>query len=364
METVPFTKKSLATFIHSQRYYRLANVPISKQRAVSQINNPRADDDDLLLVVQLDDDKTVGYLGVLPDYLFFNSGYEKVGWLTCFWVDEKYKSQNVAANLFLRAIRAWDKKILITNIVPSLEPVYQKTNIFQPTKYKIGYRGYLRFNLAEILPPKNCTLSKLTPLLKLSDWFLNIFVDLRLVFIKEHPPKDVKFEYLSSFDEIPADFLSKFSSYSWNQRSMAELNWIVKNPWLMVGAIPGHSSSRYYFSSLSRQFFYQIIKFTDDSGNIIATVLITVRNRRMAVPYIFCDEKNMAPVLKFIVNTMVKLKLNMVTVYNETLADSFRKSKTPFITSKKIRKPYLISKAFNFIDSLNFQDGDGDCAFY
>ena len=36
-----------------------------------------------------------------------------IGWLTCFWVNEEYKSQNVAANLFLRAIRAYNKNIFI-----------------------------------------------------------------------------------------------------------------------------------------------------------------------------------------------------------------------------------------------------------
>lgn len=70
MEIKSYNKQQLKEFIESDAFNRLSVIPISKHRAISQINNPRASTEDILLVVQFDKDNVVGYLGVLPDYLF------------------------------------------------------------------------------------------------------------------------------------------------------------------------------------------------------------------------------------------------------------------------------------------------------
>ena len=331
METVSFTKHSLYDFVFSERYNLLTNIPISKHRAISQINNPRANDKDIILVVQFDGNKTVGYLGILPDYIFVDSNKEKIGWLTCFWVDENYKSFNVAANLFRRVIRAWERKIFITNIVPWLEPVYQKTKLFTPTKYKIGYRGYMRFNFAELLPPKKNFFKKVIVPLRLIDSFLNIFADFRFVFFKNRDLKDVKFEYLTSVDEISEEFINFNNKNNLIQRGSLELNWIVKNPWVLGGSKKDFNSSRYYFSSLDKRFFYQIVRFSDKTDKTIGLVIIKIRNNELSVPYVFCESKNMDTIVSFIINTMMQLKLNMTTIFNEELATSLNKVKGRFI---------------------------------
>jgi len=183
LETKAFTKSSLLAFIESAEYAQLENVPISRSRAYSQTSNPRADENDVLLVASFDGNKTAGYLGVLPDHFVVNGKTYKFGWLTCFWVGDQYKDKNIAASLFLRVIRAWQKNICITNIVPWLEPVYQKTKIFQPTLFKTGKRFYLRSNFAELLPPKHTFFEKSKPALKVGDSIANIFIGLLLPFI-------------------------------------------------------------------------------------------------------------------------------------------------------------------------------------
>ena len=364
METISFTKESLYQFIYSERFAKLINVPISKHRAISQINNPRADEDDVLLVAQFDEDKTVGYLGILPDYIFIDEGKKKIGWLTCFWVDERYKSHNIAANLFLRSIRAYNKNIFITNIVPWLEPVYQKTNLFFPTKYKIGFRGYLRFNLSEILSSKNTFFKKVTPLLVVTDLLLNALADLRFRFNKKELVKEINYDYVASLNEIPDDFIKIHSANNWNRREKTELNWIIKNPWLIEGVEKDKVASKYYFSFISRQFFTQTVKFFDNSNNLVGLLMINVRNNNLTVPYLFCDKDNFNAVAKFIIYTMINLKLNMVTLFHEDFSTYFHQIKTPFLFKKNIKKTYFISKEQSAVNNLNFQDGDGDCVFY
>ncbi len=364
METISFTKQSLFQFINSQQYENLENIPISKHRAISQINNPRANDDDVILVAQFDNNRTVGYLGILPDYVYEKEEEIKVGWLTCFWVDDNYKSQNVAASLFLRVIRKWEKRILITNIVPWLDPVYQKTGLFLPTQQKTGFRGYLRFNTAEILPPKKNIFKKITPMLKTIDYALNSLIRIRLSLYKKQSLCNIRYEYLSSFDEINDMFFESHNTNLWNKRRKNELNWIVKNPWILQSGNNDFNSKRYYFSSLDKSFFYQIIKLSNIHNDIVGVALILIRNKNLSVPFIFSDEKGYEVISKIIVNIMLDLKLNMITTFNDKLIENFHKIKTPFIFSKQIKKPYFISKDLNFISNLNFQDGDGDCAFY
>lgn len=363
METIVYTKKSLEEFIQSKNYEQLINVPISKNRALSQIQNPRANEDDVLLVALFDGNKTVGYLGALPDYIFHNGQKEKFAWLSCFWVDEAYKSQNVSANLFLRVIRAWDKKICITNIVPWLEPIYQKTKLFQPTQYKEGFRGYFRFNLSEILPPKSSFFKNIRPLLQLSDWFMNLFLDKRLWLFKGYSLNDSKFEYLPTFEKMSADFIDEHSN-SWPQRDIQALNWILTQPWILGGAKKDANSQRYFFSTLNKQFINQVIKFTGNKGELQGYLFLSIRDNQLSVPYVFFREEQIDIAARFLINKMIELKLNMVSIYHNALVRAIKKRKSPFIFSKSIKKPYFITKKFDFIDHLHFQDGDGDCAFY
>ncbi len=362
METKTYNKHELREFVNSDFYKELQNIPISKHRAISQVRNPRADENDILLVAAYDGKKLVGYLGILPDYLFSDGKTDKVGWLTCFWVDNDYKSKNVAANLFLRVIRGWDQKILITNIVPALEPVYQKTKIFQPTTYKSGIRGYVRFSLNTILPPKHLFFRKIVPVLKLADIILNLPVDLKLTVFKTFKT-NIQFEYLKKLSEEDENFITRTPEPNWNQRGIDEINWIISNPWIIQGPAD-QESSRYYFSSVSKQFFYRILRVKNNRNEIIALAVLMIRNKNLTTPYLFCSESGWEPLSEIIVNTLKEQKLNMFTTFHDKLARTLKSIRTPFLFTKIIKKPYLISKKFEYITELNFQDGDGDCAFY
>lgn len=362
METISFTKSTLEEFIHSDKFDQLLNIPISKLRAISQINNPRATDDQILLVAQFDENKTVGYLGILPDEIYIDNQTHIIGWLTCFWVNEEYKSQNVAANLFLRAIRAYNKNIFITNIVPRLEPVYQKTKLFFPTGYKTGYRGYFRFNLAEILPPKKAVFQKIKPLLQLGDTLLNTISDIRFVWNTQKPLSN--FEYIQTIDHISDDFFIKHQKNNWIKRSKKEINWILQYPWLMQGEDTEKVAKRYYFSCIEKAFETKIVQFKNDNGEIIALIIMNSKNKNLTVPYIFSELNDFHMISSFIFNLMSSERLTMFTSYHSEFNNFLNTIKTPFLFSKEMKKPYFISKKFEALQTLKFQDGDGDCAFY
>ncbi len=362
METISFTKSTLEEFIHSDRFKQLTNLPISKLRAISQINNPRATEEHILLVAQFDGNKTVGYLGILPDEIYIDEVSSSVGWLTCFWVDEAYKSQNIAANLFLRAIRAYHKNIFITNIVPRLEPVYQKTKLFFPTVYKTGFRGYLRFNLAEILPPKKPIFQKIKSLLKVGDSLLNSLTDIR--FTWNQFKLDTKPEYIQAIDHISEDFFTKHQHNNWIKRSKKEIKWILEYPWLIQGEDTEQLNERYYFSCVEKVFKTMVVQFKNIHGEIIALLILTIKNKNLTIPYLFAESTDYRMISTFLFELMSSEKLNMFTAYHQEFISYLSTIKTPFLFSKEMKKPYFISKKFEDLQTLDFQDGDGDCAFY
>ena len=361
METLSFNRKTLLEFINSDAYKNLSNLPISYHRAISQIHNPRADDNDLLLVATFDGNKTVGYLGVMPDYIFFNNEKQKIGWFSCFWVDENYKSKNIAASLYLRIIKAWNKKIMITNIVPSLIPTYQKTKIFQPTQYKTGLRCYYRFNFSELLPPKKKFFDQIKPILKLGDWLLNTLIAPFFLARKPGVINGLNFLEINEIDEEIGDFLLKKSNVS--NRKKEDLEWTLSYPWMLQQA-QDDRSKQYYFSSVSSVFYYKLFKVLDADQRFVGFFLLKIRDRALSIPYFYVSDPFKDQAIAFIGKWLQNNKIDILTVFLPELVEGFEKAKLPFIFKKTIKKAYVISKDLPQISDLDFQDGDGDCVFY
>ena len=87
MEIKSFTVTDLKTVLTSENFWLSETLPITKHRALSYSRNPRADEDDLVLLVAYQHNRVVGYLGILPDKIFVNDTIYKMGWLTSWWVD-------------------------------------------------------------------------------------------------------------------------------------------------------------------------------------------------------------------------------------------------------------------------------------
>ena len=102
-------KEGLETFINSKEYFNLKTLPITKHRAISHIKNPRADKDDILLILAFEENDIVGYLGVLPDRLFLSDEKSyKCGWLSCFWVDYSVRGKGIGEQLIRKSLELWD----------------------------------------------------------------------------------------------------------------------------------------------------------------------------------------------------------------------------------------------------------------
>ena len=362
MEIRSYTPGTILEFVSSEQFSRLKNIPISKHRALSYAHNPRAAASDKILFVAFENDEVAGYLGALPEKIFYQGEWKRMSWLSCFWIDPRFRGKNISKQLFDLAMQEWDGTAMITNMKPGTLKIYERTGYFHPPVTKSGIRGYLRFCLAEILPPRGGVFAGIKPLLQILDFIFNLFNAIRLVFYPGYKTgTSLRYEYVEEIGPEAEEFMNTCNQQYLNRRGKLELEWISKYPWVLEQEEDA-DSRRYYFSSVSKRFFYQNVEFHDETGAVTAFLMLSVRNNHLTVPYAFFKKGMESVLVKFLFNMMLDYQLNMLTVYHPELSEAIRKAKSPFLFKKKVLRPYFIPKTLD-LPGLSFQDGDGDCAF-
>ena len=363
MEIKGLNKQALAEFIQSKEFNSLTFLPISKHRALSHINNPRAEKDDQLLFLAYIDQQLVGYLGVLADRIHANGKTFKCGWFSCLWIDPKQRGKNIAMQLVKAALGAWDDKMLITEYTAPAGRLYDKTKAFQPFLVKEGMRLYRRFELHRILPPKRQLFKKLKPLLKLFDASLNLFVDFSLQWRHKSSVKP-PYKIMDDFDSESIDFMQSLKEDSCFQRKIEGLNWIIQYPWIL-SASEDNWSKRYHYSSVDKRFDFKVMKVYDQENKVCAVLLLSIRNQHLRIPYLF-QKDSIQEVAACIAEIMDKEDINTFSCYQPELTEHFANNSSGVIYKKAIKRPYLITKSLAELIKIKkpvLQDGDGDCSF-
>jgi GNAT superfamily N-acetyltransferase len=364
MQIKEIRKHQLQEYIDSTAYKTDAHVAISKHRAMSHLRNPRLQKDDLVLVLVYQDDKMVAYLGVFSDDLYFDSGVEHVGWLSCMWVHPVMRGKGVAKQLLNTVFEAWGHKILVTEFTPAAAGLYQRTGQFVDLKYQKGYRGYLRPNLAYLLPQKNPKWLRWKSILSCIDFVLKVPNALRL---KRHRYVLPTFEYIAEIDDESWTFAQQHAAPSLVKRTKEDLNWMLRNPWLISAPMHDHTALRYSFSARASNFQFLTLKIYDDTMQLQALLLLSIKGRQLKVPYCFCISGAEQTVLNLIYHHMIVMGLDMITLYQPSILAVFKSNKNPFYWLRPFKRRYIIGKVLE--DKLQsnaafeMQDGDADAAF-
>jgi hypothetical protein len=80
-----YTIADLEALLSDQNFWQLDPLPITKQRIVSQMRNPRASKEDLALLVAFDNGQVVAYTGGFPDRVYLNGSCQKACCMTTAW---------------------------------------------------------------------------------------------------------------------------------------------------------------------------------------------------------------------------------------------------------------------------------------
>ena len=357
-------KQGLYDYIHSEKFRDLKHIPISKHRAISQINNPRADENDILLLLAHEESTMVGYLGVLPDRIFFNNESEKCGWMSCIWVDSAHRGKKIAFQLVEKCLEVWNNKIIATEFTAPAKKLYDKTGKFIDLSPKKGLRLYLRSDLQTILPPKKQFFTQIKFLLKAFDSIFNLIFDFRFWFYKNKLDY-FRLEYFNHFDDEIELFLKSKQANQLFRRGVKEYNWIVKNPWILSAPAQDFDSKRYQFSSLEKSFDFVPLKIRDPNGKLIAFLVFAKRNDILKLPYCKYDG-NLNAVVDVINFHLIKWRIKTFTTYNKEIAQVLKNGKTPALYKKEVERKYIISSFYEnklSAEQIEIEDGDGDCCF-
>lgn len=365
--------KDLLEFIESGDYHKSTNLPISYIRGLSQVKNPRALPDDLVIVMVFDQEELQGYLGVLPDNLYFENDKgeikaEHAGWLSCIWVNPEMRGKGIASLLIDTVFKAWDYRILATEFTPIAKGLYDKSGQFEDLAKPEGIRAYMRLNLSYLLPAKNPQKwTKFKFFLQVIDAFANAFLNIRRSFFRK---KKVKFTIQTEFDDDVRIFIEQNrSNNELVKRSIEDLDWILKNPWLRSNSVADALSKRYHFSSVANYFAFKIMKVYNAEEQLMVVLMLSIRDENLKIPYIYsCSESESAFLVADAVEQfMIAEKLSMLTIFQTELAAAIKKKCSSFFVIRKMKRHYIISRKFEIgkkhSNQLTIQDGDADAAF-
>lgn len=359
-------KKALLEYIDSGEYAKSSVVPISPHRALSQVHNLECDENDVILLLAKKDSKLVGYVGVLPQFLYSESGErKKIGWLSALWVDPQERGQGIAGKLLKQAMKVWDEKLLSADYVPATKIIYDRSGYFNKTPFvKDGVRLYVKADFQTLLPPKKPIFHKMKWVLKQADFVANGIFNLTRKSSLSSVSKAV-FSYPQKIDDEMGSFIESRLTKSNFRRGKEDLNAILNYPWLVEKQAAEPIDHKYYFSSWAKSFENKILRVQAEDGSLVAVLFFTMRNGSLKLPYLFFEGEISR--IGEIVNYHILLwNATMFTTFHPLLSKELLKQSTPGFFKKRMERKYLISNVLSqefFEKSPTFQDGDGDCAF-
>jgi hypothetical protein len=368
MEIKTFTVADLKTALVSEDFWLTDTLPITKHRAASYIRNPRADEDDPVLLVAYQDNRVIGYLGILPDKIFANDVVYKLGWLTSWWVDPSCATAGVGAVLLFKALNSYDQYIGVSGGSREARKALQASQKFMPLKPLQGLDIRLRLNAATDIPRRFPVLKIFRGLFKIFDVMLNEFVNLRsfLWQRRNNPCQGLTFEYIAAIDEEADRFIQRHHQHDLTRKEKSDLSWIMNNPWILSAPLKDTTSKRYYFSSRTDRFSYLGVKVFEHQAEMIGFLLLKMRDDRMSVVYSHFERRYAASITAVVFHHARAMNMGILSLYDEQLVASFSELRCPCWSAEKNSRGFSLSKVFSDIPLVNYRlhGGDGDLVFY
>jgi len=364
IEIKTLNKSQLDAYISTEAFPQQIFLPISRHRALSHMANPRAGEQDVLLLLAFENDILVGYLGALPDYLFYDEKqHETCAWLSCMWIDEKHRGKKIAQHLLQKCFDVWQHKILVTEFTEAAKGLYDKTGVFEDLQIRQGIRLYLRSDLAKILPARKPAFQKFQSVLKVFDVLLNAICDLRFYFVKR---EKYRIETIDHIDKESLDFIQTHQSGQIFRRGAEELDWMLKNPWILA-AEEDAMSVKYHFSSVDTSFDFYPLKLRNKEGKLIACLVFAKRHKSLKLPYCYMEKGAEKEVARLIEEQILTWRINTFTCFEPSLVVIFKAQDTLALFKKDVKRHYIIAKGLKALlkdtEHSGIQDGDADAAF-
>ena len=283
IEYKTYNRSELEHYILSKEFENLELYPISLQRALSHIHNPRAKAEDILLIIAFDKETIAGYIGIMPDELYVNDKLFLCGWLSTLYVDLKYRGKKIAQNLLELACKSYDENILITEFTVEAGQMYYKNDRFLFANLIKGKNYYFLMNLHLVLPSKNAKYAKYSLLLKTADSIGNTI--LKMLYLPLN--SKIKAANISTkMDEEIKQFISNQKTQPSFNRGLPEFSWINNFPWILAEE---KVDFNYQFSDFDRTFKNIFLKVYEGE-NLTSVIMMSERKKTIKIHRVFGDE--------------------------------------------------------------------------
>ena len=364
MQIVEIKVGELTDFVAGSLWQNLSPKPLTLLRAISQSTNPRALPGDLALLIAHEENSLIALAGLLPDYIHGEAG-QRASSNSCWWANPE-KGKHLAVPLFLKAFALCNQRMFMTDCTPHTLSILERTHWFDFPDTEPGIRGFLKFNLHEVIPAKFPANGKLKFLLQPGDAFLNFaLIPYRLLKSNRIRKVAPKVEYLTTLNPELCLFIEKHSMNEFTRRSGADLEWIIKNPWIKEKTSSQPiAPAEYPFSHLV-DCFSQYFVHISDAGQTIGLLFISIRDGHMKVPYVYFKEDEAERMVKVIYREAIVQKAVTLTVFCPALVSRMSLGPHPFVFRKKVKRLIAISSQLSDLYHLYpvIQDGDGDVVF-
>jgi hypothetical protein len=368
VEIKPLTVADLKAALVSEDFWLTKTLPITKHRALSFIHNPRADKDDLVLLIANQDNQVVGYIGILPDNIFVNNAVYKLGWLTSWWVDPCLASKGAGAALLYKALNAYHQRVGVSGGSKEARKALHASQKFVALNALQGLDVRLRLDVTGAILRKFPMMKPFRLWLKIVDVVMDELVDLRRFFWERRNTlfQHLTFEYLSSIDEETARFIQRHHQQDLTRKGKADLDWLMAYRWILSAPPEDSASRRYFFSSLADRFFYLGVKVIKQHHGMVGFFILNVRNDRMRVVYSYFESQEVASIAVAAAYHALAMGVRSLSIYGERLIKSFSGLDCPHWSTQPVSRGFFLSKAFADIPltDCRLQGGDGDFAFY
>ena len=332
-------------------------IPITAHRAISHVNNPRAESDDILLYVAYEKNQICGYVGMLPDYLFAENGKEKIAWLTAWWVSPRFVGKGIGYSLLNKAIETYRNRIFAISASADSLRIFRKCGEFNLFTHEKS-NDYI-FSYPNV-PPKNIISIAKNGVFKI----VNAFARKKLQkWVRKNIYNDFIVDEVTKYTCDLSSFIEANSKNTLFNRSSPEFEWITKYPWVLSGKI-STENERFYFSSHAESFLYR--EFIVKSNNeIVCFIMLRFRDNFVSIPYLFFKNEHIKDIEKIIAEIVFKYKIKSLTIKNQHLAKAFEELKLPFIKNIEFNNEIIVPKQYDYLsfEDFNLQDGMGDNVF-
>jgi hypothetical protein len=365
MEIKQFTVKDLRQAIVENSLWQTRDIPITKDRAISQVNNPRAKDDDVILLVAYTGDEVAGYLGILPDEINVGSETSRFGWTTTWWTNPNQKDSKAGTILLLKAYDLYRPNFGSIEYSETAEKVLEASRRFNLGGFH-GVKVYSRMD-SDLLIRRFPSLEMFLPVIRILTSLVNVFTNVRLNIWKAvNPvPDRIRLEYLSEVDSQTAQFINQHQKNALSTKNAEVINWIMRYPWVVPAPLVTEQRHRYFFSQKAKRFSFMAVKVFDGWDRMVGFILLQVKDRQLSAPYIFISPGYESDVMSVIYHHIVDLDISMFYTFNQSILELLGKTRFPSIYRKDNIMCWSLTKALGEIDLANYavQDGDGDNAF-